>query len=138
LPPDCEAVHERVEKSVGLSVLFGFAGDGEDADEAGRDLLGSDVDAEYTCGATRVEDGGDRCEELVAGPGVGDRSGVDHGEQGVDHAVFGGQPMREEVHPTSQSTGTCTPSTGTGSRPVGSRGRGGEADRAVGAAGSLE
>ena len=53
-------------------MLPGLAGDGEDADQAGGDVLGADVSAQVAGGGAGVEDGGNDVEELGAGLGEGD------------------------------------------------------------------
>jgi hypothetical protein len=81
----------------------GFADDGEDADQAGGDVLGADVGAEVARRAAGVEDRRDGFEQL--GPGVGDLARLHHREQGVEHAVLGRQPVGEQVHPAAHRLG---------------------------------
>jgi hypothetical protein len=69
------------------------------------DVLGGDVGAKVASGAAGLEDGGDGFEELGAGLGVGDLAGLDHGQQGVEHAVLGRQPVAEQVHPPAHRLG---------------------------------
>jgi hypothetical protein len=61
-----QPVHEDVKESLGLGVLSGSAGDREDTDKAGGDVLGADIVAEHASRAAGVEDGGDRRKEFVA------------------------------------------------------------------------
>jgi hypothetical protein len=52
---------------VSLRALFGFAGDTEDAQQAGGDVLGADVGAEVVGGTAGVEDRRDGVDERPAG-----------------------------------------------------------------------
>src|SRR5487761_1429744 len=59
-----QAVHEEVQQAAGLGVLPGFTGHGEDADQAGGDVLGAGVGAKVADGAAGVEDRRDGFEKL--------------------------------------------------------------------------
>ena len=52
-----------------------------------------------------VEDRRDGFKKLGAGLGVGDLAGLDHGQQRVEHAVLGRQPVGEQVHPPAHRLG---------------------------------
>ena len=80
-------------------MLSAYAGHGEDAEQAGGDVLGADVGAEVTGSAAGVKDRRDGIEKLGAGLGLDNVAGLDHRQQGVEHAVLGRQPVGEQVHP---------------------------------------
>ena len=67
-----EAVHQDVQQAACPGVVFGRMGHGEDADEAGSDVLGGDVGAEFARRAAGVEDVVDGREQLGLGLGMGD------------------------------------------------------------------
>ncbi|SUA44707.1 Mycocerosic acid synthase [Nocardia africana] len=85
--------------------MAGLVCDGEDPDQARRDLLGGDIGPEVSCRTTGIEHCRDRVHDLAPRLRVADGTGLDHRQQRVEHAVLRRDPVAEQVHPLPHRNG---------------------------------